>query len=432
MIATAPERVGVGHLRVAMLSIHASPIAALGGWETGGMNVYVHALSRALGETGVEVDVFTRRQDADLPSTVTLGPGARLVQLDAGPPRYIDKYAVLDYLPDLACNLQRFRNFSGHRYDVIHAHYWLSGRLALLFKDRWRAPLVSTFHTLGRMKNHVAQDEAEREEVARIDIERRIMTLSDQIVASTPLDRDQMVKHYGASSGSIAVIPPGVDLDLFRPRRRSLARATLGLGDRPVVLFVGRIQRLKGVDMLLRAIGAINAAAPDLRPTVLIVGGSAEGAQVSAEREELQRLRQLAQSLEVTEQVRFVGSVPQERLPVYYAAADLTVMPSTYESFGLVALESMACGTPVVATRVGGLATLVRDSETGYLVPWRDPQLFGERIQYLLTNPSLRRRLGRNAREHALLFGWQASADSMLGIYERVRAPWRAAEPAHS
>jgi D-inositol-3-phosphate glycosyltransferase len=415
-----------------MLSIHASPIAPLGGWETGGMNVYVHALSRALGETGVEVDVFTRRQDASLPTTLDLGHGARLIQLDAGPPKYIDKYAVLDYLPDLACNLQRFRNFSGRRYDVIHAHYWLSGRLGLLFKDRWRAPLVSTFHTLGRMKNHVAQDEAEREEIARIDIERRIMAQSDRIIASTPLDREQMIKHYGASGGSISIIPPGVDLDLFRPLRRAPARATLGLDDRPVILFVGRIQRLKGIDMLLRALGTIKSAAPGLRPTAVIVGGSAEGTQVTAEREEMGRLLQLASSLEVSEQVRFVGGVPQEELPAYYAAADVTVMPSTYESFGLVALESMACGTPVVAARVGGLATLVRDNETGYLVPWRDPALFGEKIQLLLTNPALRRRMGRNARGHALRFGWQASADSILGVYERVRAPWHAAEPAHS
>ena len=220
-----------------------------------------------------------------------IGHNARLIQLDAGPPRHFDKYAVLEYLPDLACNLQRFRNFSGAHYDVIHAHYWLSGRLALPFRDRWRAPLVSTFHTLGRMKNDVAQDDAEREEAARIDIERRVMTCSDRVIASTPVDEAQLVKLYGVQSSKISVVSPGVDLEKFRPYRKSTARGRLGFGEGPLVLFVGRIQRLKGIDILLRAIAALDEYSPGLRPTVAIVGGAPEQEQVDAERREIGKTR---------------------------------------------------------------------------------------------------------------------------------------------
>jgi D-inositol-3-phosphate glycosyltransferase len=416
-------------MRVAMLSIHTSPLAQLGGWETGGMNVYVRELSRTLGERGVGVDVFTRRQDPDLETILPIGPHARLIQLDAGPPRHIDKYAVLEYLPDLACNLQRFRNFSGKPYDVIHAHYWLSGRLALPFRDRWRAPLVSTFHTLGQLKNDVAQDQAEREEATRAEIERRVMTCSDRVIASTVVDQSHIVKRYGVLGAKITVIPPGVDLQRFRPLRKSLARARLGFDDRPLVLFVGRIQRLKGIDVLLQSIRAIADIAPGLEPTVAIIGGAPEGERVEAEQREVQRLTELTRTLLIESQVRFLGSVPQESLPEYYSAADVTVMPSTYESFGLVALESMACGTPVVATRVGGLTTLIRDSETGYLIPWRDPSLFAQRIAALLTDAPLQRQMQKRAREHATAYGWSTTAAATERVYQQLVHSQVALEP---
>jgi D-inositol-3-phosphate glycosyltransferase len=416
-------------MRVAMLSIHTSPLAQLGGWETGGMNVYVRELSRTLGERGVDVDVFTRRQDSDIDTITRIGPHARLIQLDAGPPRHIDKYAVVDYLPDLACNLQRFRNFSGHPYDVIHAHYWLSGRLALPFRDRWRAPLVSTFHTLGQLKNDVAQDDAEREEAMRADIERRVMTCSDRIIASTPVDYSHIVKRYGVLGAKITVIPPGVDLERFRPRSKATARKQLGLSDGPLVLFVGRIQKLKGIDVLLHATRALNDIAPGLHPTVAIIGGAPESERVEAEQREVERLTDLSRTLGISDQVRFLGSVPQEALPEYYAAADVTVMPSTYESFGLVALESMACGTPVVATRVGGLTTLVRDSETGYLVPWREPSLFAQRIAAILADASLKRKMQKRAREHAMAYGWSATAAATERVYRLLINSQVALEP---
>jgi D-inositol-3-phosphate glycosyltransferase len=393
------------------------------------MNVYVRELSLTLGSRGVEVDVFTRRQDSQIETVTPIGENARLIQLDAGPARHFDKYAVLEYLPDLACNLQRFRNFSGAPYDVIHAHYWLSGRLALPFRDRWRAPLVSTFHTLGRMKNDVAEDDAEREEATRIEIERRVMSCSDRLIASTPVDESQLIKLYGVPSRKISVIPPGVDLDEFRPLRKSSARKRLGFGEGPLVLFVGRIQRLKGIDVLLRAIAALDDLAPGLRPTVAIIGGAMEHERVAAEQREMQRLKQLSQALGIASQVRFLGGVPQDSLRSYYSAADVTVMPSTYESFGLVALESMACGTPVVATRVGGLSTLIRDAETGYLVPWRDPSLFAQRIAALLTDGPLRRRMQRRAREHACGYAWTSAAAATERVYQQLVTSRVALEP---
>src|SRR5919198_5440562 len=240
-------------LRIAVLSTHTCPLAPLGGWETGGMNVYVRELGRALGARGVEVDIFTRRQGTDVPDVVEFAPGARVVHIDAGPHRHVDKYDVLDYLPDFACGVQRWRALTGLSYDLIHSHYWLSGRLGLLFADRWGVPLVSMFHTLAQLKNRVAETAADREQAVRYEIERRTMAGSDRIVALTAVDRQQMVRHYGTLA-PIAVISGGVDLGRFTPRPRAVAREALGLGaaDR-VLLFVGRIQRIKGLDVLLRA-----------------------------------------------------------------------------------------------------------------------------------------------------------------------------------
>src|SRR5215472_15824501 len=216
------------------------------------MNVYVRELSRALASRGVEIDVFTRRQTVDVPDVVEFAPGARVVHLDAGPHRHVDKYDVLDYLPDFACGIQRFRALTGASYDLIHSHYWLSGRLGVLFADRWGVPLVSTFHTLAQLKNRVAETAAEREQAVRYEIERRTMAASDRIVALTGVDRQQMIRHYGEQA-PIVVIPGGVDLARFKPLPRGTARKQLGLGStHKILLFVGRIQRLKGLEVLLR------------------------------------------------------------------------------------------------------------------------------------------------------------------------------------
>jgi len=418
-------------LRVAVMSVHTCPLAPLGGWETGGMNVYVRELSRGLGRLGVQTDVFTRRQNPDVPDVVEFGEHARVIHIDAGPPRSVDKYAVLDYLSEFACNVQRYRNFVGARYDLMHAHYWLSGRLAGLFKEHWNVPYVAMFHTLGDMKNKVAQDAAELEQQIRVDIERRTMTTADRIIAATKVDREHMVQGYGADVRRISIVPGGVDLAVFGPGPKDAARRTLGLGPGPVLLFVGRIQRLKGIDVLIRAADLLRR---DAQPVQIVIVGGAGGARsggISDEQRELARLHALVQELGIGNAVQFVGAVDQPRLPLYYRAADVTVMPSTYESFGLVAVESMACGTPVVAARVGGLATIVRDGENGMLIPWRDPRLFADKIRSILVDEPLADELRRGALATADRYGWAAVAERTRAIYDCVlRRPARLASMA--
>jgi D-inositol-3-phosphate glycosyltransferase len=400
--------------------MHTCPLAPLGGWETGGMNVYVRELGRALAARGVTVDIFTRRQASDVADVVEYAPGARVIHIDAGPHRHVDKYDILDYLPDFACGIQRFRALTGATYDLIHSHYWLSGRLGLLFADRWGVPMVSTFHTLAQLKNRVAESAAEREQAVRYEIERRTMAASDRIVALTAVDRQQMLRHYG-DQAPIVVIPGGVDLERFSPQPKLAARAALGLNAKQkVILFVGRIQRLKGLEVLVRAFARLN----ELDARLLIVGGRPGN---SHESREITRLQHLSAKLGVAERTHFVGAVAHEQLPTYYSAADASVMPSSYESFGLVAVESLACGTPVVATRVGGLTSIVHDGETGMLVPWRDAELFAERLRRILQDQELHDRLAARARESVLEYGWDRIADEHLALYAEVRAARHAA-----
>ncbi len=382
------------------------------------MNVYVRELGRALAARGVAVDIFTRRQSTDVPDVVEYSPGARVIHIDAGPHRHVDKYDVLDYLPDFACGVQRFRALMGVSYDLIHSHYWLSGRLGLLFADHWGVPLVSTFHTLAQLKNRVAESAAEREQTVRYEIERRTMAGSDRVVALTAIDRQQILRHY-ATHSPIDVIPGGVDLNRFSPMPRGQARAALGLAPhQKILLFVGRIQRLKGLEVLVRAFARLG----DLDARLLVVGGQPG---TSPESREIARLQHLVAKLGIEDRTGFVGAVAHEQLPLYYSAADVTVMPSSYESFGLVAVESLACGTPVVATRVGGLTSIVHDGETGLLVPWRDAQMFAESLRRVLEDTDLRRRLAANARESVLGYGWDRIADEHLALYEDLRVASR-------
>jgi D-inositol-3-phosphate glycosyltransferase len=276
------------------------------------------------------------------------------------------------------------------------------------------------FHTLGALKNRVAQDAAELEQQIRVDIERRTMATADRIVAATEVDRAHMLEAYAASARKIVVVPGGVNLEMFGTGDRQAARRALGLGPEPTLLFVGRIQRLKGIDILIRAAAELREDVGALR--VLVVGGTgdADGRQVSEEAREVARLRAEVDELDLGSVVRFVGGVDQAELAQYYRAADVTVMPSTYESFGLVAVESMACGTPVVASRVGGLATIVRDGENGALVPWRDPRLFADRIRPILLDPDYAERLRGGALETAAQYSWDAVAERTIGVYDSL------------
>lgn len=407
--------------KIAMISMHTCPLACpqalLGGRETGGMNVYVRELSRELGRHGKSVDVFTRFQDTETAQIQSLGPDARVIHLPAGPMAPYDKSRLPNHVDEFVAGIEAFARSEGTRYDLIHAHYWVSGMVARRLRETWDVPIVQMFHTLGAMKNKVAKSEEEMEAGDRIETERRVMEWSDRIIAATPLDKAQMLWFYGADGNKISVIPAGVDTELFHPRDRAEVRKELGLPDldTPILLFVGRIERLKGIDTLLESVAVVSRTCSGRDLKVLIVGG---GGQTEEENAELKRVVQLYRDLNLEEQVEFVGSKPQEMLPLYYSAADITVMPSHYESFGMVAIESMASGTPVIASNVGGLSFTVKDGETGFLVPEENHFALAEQVHTLLKNPDLRLRMGEQAARHASQYAWRNIAEQMVEVYD--------------
>ena len=407
-------------MRVATISLHTSPLAVLGGKDAGGMNVYVRELSRQLGRRGYEVDIFTRRTTPAAPEVVPLARNVRVVHLTAGPAAPVHKNDLFDYVPAFADELAAFEEREARPYDLLHSHYWLSGWAGHLVRRHRPAPLVHMFHTLGYMKNMVARDESERELDLRLAIERQLMQVADSLVAANPSEKAQMVCYYGAPAGKICTVPLGADLSLFQPLPQAQARAELGLGPEPLILFVGRIEALKGIDTLLEALARLVATWPagQAQPCLLIVGGQLRAGERPAG--ELGRLVALRDELGLGDRVRFVGSQPQEQLPCYYAAADVVAMPSLYESFGLVAVEAMACGTPVVASRVGGLAYTVQDGVTGLLVPERDPEALAAALGRVLGDEALRQRMGAQAVRLARRFSWPAVADLIEQIYANL------------
>jgi D-inositol-3-phosphate glycosyltransferase len=399
------------NLSVAMLSVHTCPLAALGGKETGGMNVYVRQTARELGRMGVRVDVFTRSQNATIPRTVELGPGARVVHLPAGPEAPMPREALHRHLDEFAAGVEGFAREQGLAYDLIHSHYWLSGVAGLRLRERWGTPLVQMFHTLGRLKNEVAQTAAEMEPALRVDEEARIVAQGDRIVAANVVERAHLVWYYRARSERIAVIPCGVDTELFQPMDPAKARDLLELPPDPLLLYVGRLQPIKGLDTLLEAMAAVPAPA-----YLLVVGGEhdePDGGHGAA-------LRARVAALGLNRRVRFLRAQPQRRLRLFYAAADATVMPSYYESFGMVALEAMACGSPVVASRVGGLTTTVQDGVTGRLVPEGDPAALAAAITPLLDSAE-GRRLGQQATRWAAEHRWPCVAEAVCRLYSELR-----------
>jgi len=402
--------------RLALLSVHTCPLAALGGKETGGMNVYVRELARELGRLGFAVDVFTRSQNRAVPQVVPLGPNARVVHVEAGPPAPIPKAEVHRHLGAFAEGVEAFRAAEGLRYDLLHGHYWLSGVVALALRAGWRVPVVHMFHTLGAQKNRVARRPDELEPLLRLAEERRIARAADRLVAANPVERAHLRWHYGADPERVSVIPCGVDLDLFHPRDPREARARLGLRAERILLYVGRLVPIKGVETLLRALALLRAdglGATALR--VLVVGGGIE--ERWAQDGEPRRLRALARELGVEGWVEFLGARPQDVLPDYYAAADLCLVPSLYESFGMVALEAMACGVPVIGSRVDGLAATVREGMTGSLVPEGDPVALGREIGALLRDEPRRLALGRQAARWARRFRWPCIARRVTELY---------------
>lgn len=410
--------------RVAMLSVHTCPLATLGGKETGGMNVYVRDLSRELGRRGIAVDCYTRSQNPLVPRiNRRLGPNCRVIHMPAGPEAPLDKVKVADHLPQFVEGILDLAQREGIRYDVIHSHYWLSGLAALDLRRQWGTPVVQMFHTLGHMKNSVASSPGEWESDRRIEGEAAVMAGVDRLVAATPLERAQMVWLYGADAGKVRVVRPGVDLELFQPTPQDEAKRMLGLPPSGrVILFVGRIEPLKGIETLLRAMALVAPEIPHWQEDLeLIIIGGAPGAGSEQMHAEIDRLHRLRAELGIEDLVTFQGAKEQDLLVYYYAAAEMVVVPSHYESFGMVALEAMACGTPVIASKVGGLALNVRDGETGFLVPDGDPRALADRIRLLLADERLRRTLGAQAHAWACHYGWPRVANEIEDLFQEVR-----------
>lgn len=412
--------------RIAMLSVHTCPLATLGGKETGGMNVYVRELAREFGRRGLKVDVFTRSQNPVIPRVSHgLGENGRVIHVPAGPERPYDKNKVYDHLDEFVRGVRSFVDAEGIGYDILHAHYWLSGLAAQDLSHAWGGvPIVQMFHTLGRLKNRVARSRSEMDSEQRINCEGEIMRFAAQIVAATTLERDDMQTLYGADPRKISIVPPGVDLALFHPLPPEETHAKIGIPpDHLMILFVGRIQPIKGIDTLIRAMSIVFQRQPELRNKVCvsIIGGNT-GSTAEREEGELVRLKRLRESLEVGDLVTFLGSKDQDTLANYYSAASMVVVPSHYESFGMVALEAMACGTPVIASAVGGLSFSVSDGYNGYLVPDDDPQALAYKIILLLKQTALRQQLSDQARRWAERYSWANIADEILDVYDKALA----------
>jgi D-inositol-3-phosphate glycosyltransferase len=419
-------------MNIAMLSYHTCPLATLGGKDTGGMNVYVAELTRYLGMLGIHVDVFTRSQDDHVPHVMhNLGYGNRVVHIHAGPEVPLSKPELPEYIPRFVEGVEQFAIEKNITYDLIHSHYWMSGLAADALKERWHVPVLQMFHTLGRMKNRIAQSPEEMEGEFRIQGEIQVMNRVDQIIAATQAERAQLEFLYNVKPQKITVIPPGVNTSRFYPIPPDEAKEVIGVPrDSAMLLFVGRIEALKGIDILLQAIALMKQEGifKDHPHHLVIIGGDPDSSTLSPATE-MARIKSLSEDLGLGDLVIFLGKRDQESLPDYYSAAEALIMPSHYESFGMVALEAMACGTPVVASQIGGLAFLVQDGVTGFVVPYGEPDLLAARLTQLILDPALRQQLGVNAAQYALNYRWEKITDQIVEVYNRLLTTSVKAEP---
>jgi D-inositol-3-phosphate glycosyltransferase len=393
-----------------MLSIHSSPIGELGTKNTGGMSVYIRELARHLGTFGHHIDIYTRLNGTPHNQIIDLYDRVRLIHLSAGSIGYVHKLALYYYLSDFFRALEGFKNQQDLNYDLVHSHYWLSGRLGSWVQDRWNIPHIVMFHTLGTVKNIVGV--ADPEPDLRIATEKKLTRTCDRILAPTEREKENLLKYCHTPVEKIGVVPCGVNLDLFRPMDKAAARKRLGFGaDGPIVLYVGRFDPIKGIDRLLEAMAYLKHLK---RMRLIIIGGD------GPDTPEYQNLQRLTAGFGVQQSVHFVGRIEQKNLPPYYSAADALVIPSYYESFGLVGLESLACGTPVVATRVGAMTRLLREDETGLVVADATPRGLAKGIQKIISssaNPSLS---VHAIRASVLKYGWSDVASAVVNEYETM------------
>ncbi len=390
------------HLKIAILSVHSCPVGNLGAKDTGGMSVYIRELARELGQRGHTVDIYTRVHDPRDRQIYELNENVRLIHLRAGEIEEIHKLAVYPYLAEFAGHLENFRKQNGLHYDLIFSHYWLSGLVGQYLQQWWHTPHLTIFHTLGAVKNTFGIGEDEPE--LRLEMEREVAQNCDRIIATTEKEKEDIGQHYGVSPEKISVIPCGVNLELFRPIGKKLARQHIGSTDGKLLLFVGRIEPLKGIEQLLQAMSYLTSHP---RPGLLIIGGDKNS------HDELAGLQKLCRRLQIQDSVNFLGLIKHEEMPYFYSAVDACVIPSYYESFGLVGLESLACGTPVIATDVGNLKNIIQPGKTGYVIADNAPRTLAGKIDLLLSVPGPEADT-LSIRESVREFAWSNIAEAML------------------
>ena len=390
-----------GRLRIAMLSAHSCPVGKLGARDTGGMSVYIRELARELGKQGHFVDIYTRIHDPADSQVINLGQQSRLIHLRAGQDNDMHKLALYCYLPEFTCNLENYRKDNGLEYDIVFSHYWLSTWVGAYLRQWWQVPHVTMFHTLGLIKNDIGIGEEEPD--LRIVTEREAVKNSQRIIVSTEEEKESIIRYYGASPENTIVVPCGVNMEQFRPSDREAAKKELGLINGKILLFVGRIDPLKGVEQLVKSVAHYRDI-DDLK--LVIIGGDEES------QNEIDRLKNLSNETGITEKIDFRGMIKHTELPLYYNAADVCIVPSYYESFGLVALESLACGTPVIATDVGDLRNIIRQGETGFIVSDNSPQVLAKNITELLGKNDFDKGI---IRESVRDYNWDNIAEKVAG-----------------
>ncbi len=410
--------------RIAMISYHTCPLASQEGKESGGMNVYVMELSRQLALLGNQVDVFTRSQDRDNKPVVEVANGFRVIHIVAGPEEHVPKKELRQFIPDFVAGVKDFCAKEKIVYDVVHAHYYLSGLIAKLVWDPAKSgiPFIMTFHTLALMKNMVARDEMEKENEERIESEMMLAHEADRIIAPSTSDAQYLQFLYDVPRNRIALIPPGVDADIFRPIDTAVAKEKIDIrSDEHLVVFVGRIEPLKGIDVLIYAMKILTKRNPSLPVSLIIVGGDVNS-HPSMWSKTLKSLDGVRKTLHLTATVHFVHQQKQEMLPYYYNAADIVVMPSHYESFGLSALEAMACGVPVIMTNVTGIATLIDDKHSSLITSVNNPLLLASQMEEFLMDKEKRESVGRSIRESIMDLTWKNIASRVDAIYDDVHS----------
>jgi len=403
--------------RLAVISMLGCPLAPMGERDTGGMSVYINQIAIGLGKLGIEVDIYTRIHEDEKNIIEQLAYNVRIIHIEAGLSK-TSKHQLPQYLDSFLQGIREFSRKNALTYDLIQSHYWLSAIPSTTLAKEWNIPHVTTFHTLAEIKRRIRIGEFEPE--LRIHSEHWITHSIDKIIVSSEHEKISLRNLYQVQKERVEVIPPGVKLDMFCPSNKLISRAQLGLKDDHIMLFVGRMEPIKGLELILYTMANLNEGT---KTRLLVIGGN------DSQDQEIERLKRLSQILNINKQVSFIGRVDHHLLPTYYQAADVTVIPSYYESFGLVALESMACGTPVIASRVGGLPGIVKNNQTGYLVQSHCPDAFANRLEILLNNEALRLNMGKTSRDFANEMGWGRTAFSIMNVYKKLCVDILASQP---